>query len=124
MRTLMTQFARMSANAPNFDRIVADDLTDNARLVELYVQAVRRRLWGSTERDFIEFVNRVSKALHDDSQKNAGKTIPVADRTPVAWQHFTDLRKPNDLLDSTQQARYYAARESPPSTDEPCSAGC
>ena len=69
----MTQFALMSANAPNFDRIVADDLTDNDRLVELYVQAVRRRLWEATDRDFIEFVNRASKALHDDSQNSPEK---------------------------------------------------
>ena len=69
----MTQFARMSVNAPNYDRIVADDLIDNDRLVELYVQAVRRRVWGSTEREFIEFVNRASKALHDDSQNSPEK---------------------------------------------------
>ena len=69
----MTQSARMSTNAPNIDRIVADDLIDNDRLVELYRQAVRRRLWGATERDFIEFVNRASKALHDDSQNSPEK---------------------------------------------------
>ena len=73
MGAVMTQFARMSANAPNFDRIVADDLTDNDRLVELYAQAVRRRVWGSTERDFIEFVNRASKALYDDSKNSPEK---------------------------------------------------
>ena len=75
----MTQFARMSANAPNFDRIVADDLTDNDRLVELYVQAVRRRLWLATEREFIEFVNRASKGVARRLTKLAGKTVPVAD---------------------------------------------
>ena len=73
MCAVMTQFARMSANAPNIDRIVADDLIDNDRLVELYVQAVRRGLWGLTERDLIEFMNRASKALHDDSQNSPGK---------------------------------------------------
>ena len=98
MRTLMTQFARMSANAPNFDRIVADDLTDNARLVELYVQAVRRQLWGSTERDFIEFVNRVSKALHDDSQKTPEKLFrwliehPSHDNVSQACENHTLAR--------------------------------
>ena len=96
----MTQFARMSANATNFDRIVADDLTDNARLVELYVQAVRRRLWGSTERDFIEFVNRASKALHDDSQKDTGTSVPVADQSPVARQHFAGIAKTIHWQDS------------------------
>ena len=94
----MTQFARMSANAPNFDRIVADDLIDNDRLVELYVQAVRRRLWGATDRDFIEFVNRASKALHDDSQKTPEKLFrwliehPSHDNVSQACENHTLAR--------------------------------
>ena len=74
--------------------IVADDLTDNDRLVELYVQAVRRRLWEATDRDFIEFVNRASQGVARRLTKLTGKTVPVADRTPVARQHFAGLRKP------------------------------
>ena len=98
MCPVMTQFARMSANAPNFDRIVADDLIDNDRLVELYVQAVRRRLWGSTDRDFIEFVNRASKALHDDSQKTPEKLFrwliehPSHDNVSQACENHTLAR--------------------------------
>ena len=94
----MTQFALMSANAPNFDRIVADDLTDNDRLVELYVQAVRRRLWEATDRDFIEFVNRASKALHDDSQNSPEKLFrwliehPSHDNISQACENHTLAR--------------------------------
>ena len=94
----MTQFARMSANAPNFDRIVADDLIDNDRLVELYIQAVRRQLWGATDRDFIEFVNRASKALHDDSQKTPEKLFrwliehPSHDNVSQACENHTLAR--------------------------------
>ena len=88
----------MSANAPNFDRIVADDLTDNDRLVELYVQAVRRRLWSATEWDFIEFVNRASKALHDDSQNSPEKLFrwliehPSHDNISQACENHTLAR--------------------------------
>ena len=94
----MTQFTRMSANAPNFDSIVADDLTDNDRLVELYVQAVRRQCWGPTERDFIEFINRAYKALHDDSQKSPGKLFrwliehPSNDNVSQACENHTLAR--------------------------------
>ena len=109
----MTQFARMSANAPNFDRIVADDLTDNARLVELYVQAVRRRLWGSTERDFIEFVNRASKALHDDSQKTPGKLFRWLIEHP-SHDNVSQTCENHTLARFNSQARYYALAKARP----------
>ena len=61
----------MKGNAPNINHIVLADLTDNNRLVELYRQAVQRRIWrDSSERDFIEFVNRAMKALHANSQEH------------------------------------------------------
>ena len=59
----------MKGNTPNINHIVLADLTDNDRLVELYRQAVQRRIWrDNSERDFIEFVNRAMKALHANSQ--------------------------------------------------------
>ena len=109
----MTQSARMSTNAPNIDRIVADDLIDNARLVELYRQAVRRRLWGSTERDFIEFVNRASKALHDDSQNSPEKLFrwliehPSHDNVSQACENHT-------LARFNSSARYEALSKARP----------
>ena len=113
MRTLMTQFARMSANATNFDRIVADDLTDNARLVELYVQAVRRRLWGSTERDFIEFVNRASKALHDDSQKTPEKLFRWLIEHP-SHDNISQACENDTLARFNSPARYEAVAKACP----------
>ena len=103
----------MSANAPNFDRIVADDLTDNDRLVELYAQAVRRRLWGSTERDFIEFVNRASKALHDDSQKTPGKLFRWLIEHP-SHDNVSQTCENHTLARFNSQARYYALAKARP----------
>ena len=61
----------MKGNAPNINHIVLADLTDNNRLIELYRQAVQRRIWrDNSERDFIEFVNRAMKALHANSQEH------------------------------------------------------
>ena len=61
----------MKGTAPNINHIVLTDLTDNDRLVELYRQAVQRRIWrDNSERDFIEFVNRAMKALHANSQEH------------------------------------------------------
>ena len=61
----------MKGNEPNINHIVLADLTDNDRLVELYRQAVQRRIWrDNSERDFIEFVNRAMKALHANSQEH------------------------------------------------------
>ena len=61
----------MKGNTPNINHIVLADLTDNDRLVELYRQAVQRRIWcDNSERDFIEFVNRAMKALHANSQEH------------------------------------------------------
>ena len=109
----MTQFARMSANAPNFDRIVADDLTDNARLVELYVQAVRRRLWGSTERDFIEFANRAAKALHDDSCKTPERLFRWLINHP-SHDNIAQHCENHTLARFNSQARYEALCKSAP----------
>ena len=68
---LLVQFVCMKGNAPNINHIVLADLTDNDRLVELYRQAVQRRIWcDNSERDFIEFVNRAMKALHANSQEH------------------------------------------------------
>ena len=61
----------MKGNAPNINDIVLADLTDNDRLVELYRQAVQRRIWrDNSERDFIEFANRAMKALHANSEEH------------------------------------------------------
>ena len=61
----------MKGNTPNINHIVLADLTDNDRLVELYRQAVQRRIWrDNSERDFIEFVNRAMKALHANSEEH------------------------------------------------------
>ncbi len=61
----------MKENAPNINHIVLADLTDNDRLVELYRQAVQRRIWrDNSERDFIEFANRAMKALHANSEEH------------------------------------------------------
>ena len=109
----MTQFARMSANAPNFDRIVADDLIDNDRFVELYVQAVRRRLWGSTERDFIEFVNRASKALHDDAQNSPEKLFRWLIEHP-SHGNISQTCENQTLARFNSQARYYAVAKARP----------
>ena len=103
----MTQFASMSANAPNFDRIVADDLTDNDRLVELYVQAVRRQLWGSTERDFIEFANRATKALHDDSCKTPERLFRWLINHP-SHDNIAQHCENHTLARFNSQARYEA----------------
>ena len=110
---VMPQSVIMSANAPNFDRIVADDLTDNNRLVDLYVQAVRRRLWGSTERDFIEFVNRASKALHDDSQKTPGKLFRWLIEHP-SHDNVSQTCENHTLARFNSQARYYALAKARP----------
>ena len=68
---LLVQFFCMKGNAPNINHIVLADLTDNNRLIELYRQAVQRRIWrDNSERDFIEFVNRAMKALHANSQEH------------------------------------------------------
>ena len=107
MCTVMPQFASMSANAPNFDRIVADDLTDNDRLVELYVQAVRRQLWGSAERDFIEFVNRASKALHDDAQNSPEKLFRWLIEHPT-HDNIAQHCENHTLARFNSQARYEA----------------
>ena len=109
----MPQSSLMSANAPNFDRIIEDDLTDNDRLVELYVQAVRRRLWGSTERDFIEFVNRASKALHDDSQKTPGKLFRWLIEHP-SHDNVSQTCENHTLARFNSQARYYALAKARP----------
>ena len=113
MCTVMPQSVIMSANAPNFDRIIQDDLTDNDRLVELYVQAVRRRLWGSTERDFIEFVNRASKALHDDSQKTPGKLFRWLIEHP-SHDNVSQTCENHTLARFNSQARYYALAKARP----------
>ena len=97
----------MSANAPNFDRIVADDLTDNDRLVELYVQAVRRQLWGSTERDFIEFANRATKALHDDSCKTPERLFRWLINHP-SHDNIAQHCENHTLARFNSQARYEA----------------
>ena len=109
----MTQFARMSANAPNFDRIVVEDLTDNDRLVELYVQAVRRRLWGATDRDFIEFVNRASKALHDDAQKTPGKLFRWLIEHP-SHDNVSQTCENHTLARFNSPARYEAVAKARP----------
>ena len=119
----MTQFARMSANAPNFDRIVADDLIDNDRLVELFVQAVRRGLWGSTERDLIEFMNRASKALHDDSQNSPEKLFRWLIEHP-SHDNVTQVCENHTLARFNSAARYEALAKVQTSTDEPCCASC
>ena len=113
MCAVMTQFARMSANAPNIDRILADDLIDNDRLVELYVQAVRRRLWGSTDRDFIEFVNRASKALHDDSQETPGKLFRWLIEHP-SHDNVSQVCENHTLARFNSAARYEALAKARP----------
>ena len=68
---LLVQFVCMKGNSPNINHIVLADLTDNDRLVELYRQAVQRRIWrDNSERDFIEFANRAMKALHANSEEH------------------------------------------------------
>ena len=89
---LLVQFVCMKGNSPNINHIVLADLTDNDRLVELYRQAVQRRIWrDNSERDFIEFANRGDESVACQFRRASCVTVSLADQSSFAWQYPTDV---------------------------------
>ncbi len=58
---------------PNIERIEARDLRDDARLRQLYLQAVRRRYWPNSSAAALEFASYAEKALQEDRHGTPGK---------------------------------------------------
>ena len=58
---------------PDFDKISGHDLSNDDRLCQLYLEAVRRKFWPNTARDVLEFWCLAEKALSDDKQGTPGR---------------------------------------------------
>lgn len=58
---------------PDIERIEARDLRDDARLRQLYLQAVRRRYWPNSSAAALEFAAYAEKALQEDRHGTPGK---------------------------------------------------
>ena len=58
---------------PDFDNITAQDLSDDNRLAELFIEAVRRKFWPNSAREVLKFWCMAEKALAEDKHGTPGK---------------------------------------------------
>ena len=92
-------------STPSIYRIDPADLRDAGRLGELYVAAVRARLWPNSNRDMLEFAALAQKALQDDAAGTPDRLFGSLLRRADAGRHVTQACEDRALAHFPSQRR-------------------
>ena len=76
------------ANPASFTSVDQADLEDDARLSDLYVEAVRRGWWPGHAAAVLDFWSLAEKALQEDSYGTPRPPVSLAGEVEGAWSDY------------------------------------